>query len=165
MPRSAGANALLAGRRRSPHLGTLVILGTVLGISLLVACGTDGEEQDPGSTPIADLTREDAPELALSYAREQGLFHKETPESITVLSLTAGQARQQQVDLGFADPFGALSPAPDEDAPVWVVTLIEELILPAPGEGGTVQARSVVAIVDAESGQVLSAVRREPEDQ
>ncbi len=152
---------MLADRRRSCHLGTLVILGTVLGISLLVACGTDGEEQDPGSAPIA----EDASELALSYAREQGLFHKETPESITVVSLTAEQARQQQVDLGFADPFEALSPAPDEDAPVWVVTLVEELILPAPGEGGTVQARSVVAIVDAESGQVLSAERREPEGQ
>ncbi len=150
---------MLADRKRSCHLGTLVILGTVLGISLLVACGTDG------STPITDLTQEDASELALSYAREQGLFHKERPESITVIPLTAGQARQQQVDQGFADPFEALSAAPDDDAPVWVVTLVEELILPAPGEEGTLQARSVVAIVDAESGQVLSAERREPEDQ
>ena len=165
MFRTTGANALLSGRRRSPHLRTLVILSTVLGISLLVACGTDGGEQDPGPAPIADVTREDAPELALSYAREQGLFHKEPPESVTVVSLTAGQARQQQMDQGFADPFEALSPAPDEDAPVWVITLVEELILPAPGEEGTVQVRSVVAIIDAESGQVLSAERREPKDQ
>ena len=88
-----------------------------------------------------------------------------TGASVFIQELTAEQARQQQVDLGFADPFEALSPAPGEDAPVWVVTLVEELILPAPGEEGTVQARSVVAIVDAESGQVLSAERREPEDQ
>lgn len=134
------------------------ILAIILGACALAACGTNGGEE-----PATNLDPTQASEIALSYAAEQGLFREAEPISTTTVKLTVEQARQQQTQLGFGDPFAALSPAPSEGSLVWVVTLVEEIILPSPGGEGTVQTRSVVAIVDDESGEVLWAERREPE--